>query len=122
MKEKYYGFSFIPTIPEYANDKEILKWWNEDCDNLIKKEINEKYLMWSQNIVKKIIRLVSENVVECWRESDPNCKQWAWYDVLLYFIVARAYILGYFQNLPMPQNRVCPICKKNFGKVMSILL
>lgn len=103
--------------PQHAKNRYILDWWTTEHDQILRRQIEGMYWVWSDNInTREIIDFTNEIVIDKWRNIDPVCKTYAWYNVLLYFAGARAIELGYNKIKPprTPKRKKCPLCNHEF--------
>jgi hypothetical protein len=106
----------LPTEPRYAKNPFILAWWKEEYDQIILAQIEKEHWIWYWGITEKITDNVPEQVVENWRNEDPLCKQYAWYNILMYFAAARAQQLGLTRSIRQAQQKICAGCNKVFSE------
>lgn len=102
--------------PDYLKNKFILKWWSEKHNNLLKKEILEKQWMFPWDISDKIVKLTGEEIINKWREEDPICRQYAWYNIIMYFAISKAEYLNLTKLIRTPQIKECPLCSEKFSE------
>lgn len=100
----------------YAKNKYILKWWNVDHDNLIATHIEREQWMWYWGISDSVVKITPEAVIEKWKNEDPICSNYAWYNVIMYFAEARAEVIGLTKNIRLPLWKMCPLCNNKFVK------
>lgn len=100
--------------PNYAKNKYILKWWTIDHDDLIVRHIEQEQWMWYWGISDSIVDITLEHVIEIWKSEDPKCSEYAWYNVLMYFAMARADVLGLTKKIREPKWKICPLCENKF--------
>lgn len=101
--------------PEYyANNKYILKWWNQHCDNLILSLIEKYQWGWQAEITSSIEKIISKEILEDYQNKDPLCKQYAWYNIIMNFAIARAKRLNYISKIKKPQIKECKLCNQTF--------
>lgn len=101
-------------ITDYCKNPHILKWWNNTHDTLIAQLIEKKQWYWDWDITDKIISITSSKIIESWKEEDPLCKEYAWYNILMYFAKSRAYSLGLVKKIKKPKCKICPLCGEKF--------
>ena len=106
----------LPSNPEYAKNPYILKWWEEKHDQLLITHIKKEQWIWYWSIAEKISEITDKNILETWQKKDPVCKQYVWYNVLMYFASARAEEKGYFSYIRKPLQKECASCKKEFSE------
>ena len=63
---------------------------------------------------RAIFKITSSVIIENWKASDPICSQYAWYNILMNFAVARAKELGLTKSIRRPQKKICPLCNNEF--------
>lgn len=100
--------------PQYARNKHILRWWTKKHDELLKDQISQMHWVWYWDITEIIAQSTQEVVIAHWKENDPKCKTYAWYNVLMYFAIARAQQLGFTRRIRKPKWKVCPLCEHRF--------
>ncbi|MCQ3932663.1 MAG: hypothetical protein DPW16_19615 [Chloroflexi bacterium] len=98
----------------YANNQYILRWWTSEHDTLLQDAIRDMLWYWYLTITDRIVAITEPKVIEEWQNSDPICSDYAWYNVLMNFSIARAYVLGYVQSVRKPEWKTCPLCSKRF--------
>ncbi len=106
----------LQTEPYYAENQLILNWWKDEHDQLVLSQIQKDHWIWHSYITEQITKITPIQAIKHWREEDPLCKQYAWYNVLMNFAVARAKQLGFTQCIRLPQEKICPICNKVFSE------
>ncbi len=106
----------FPTVSYYAENPFILKWWKPEHDQILLTQIKKEQWIWYLDITDRITDVTSKNIIRQWREEDPLCKQYAWYNVLMNFAESRAKQLGFTSYIRIPQEKICPICKKTFSE------
>jgi hypothetical protein len=100
--------------PQYTENRHILKRWTPEHDALLAQLVAEKHWVWFWYATDGIVKLTDAKQINAWKANDPLCKSYAWYNVLMYFAVARAQQLGITQNIRRPRWRRCLLCKKKF--------
>lgn len=110
--EPAYGHSNIDT--SYVDNDHILHWWTKSHDDLIIKAIEQKYWNWEDKICEDIIKITPEDTLSKWKSIDPICKEFSWYNVLVYFSIARSKVQGYDKLIPEPKWKICPLCNQKF--------
>lgn len=100
--------------PQYAENRHILKWWTTDHDALLAQLVAEKRWVWFWYATDGIVKLTDTKQIDTWKANDPLCKSYAWYNVLMYFAVARAQQLRITQNTRRPRWKRCLLCKEKF--------
>lgn len=104
----------LPIEPHYARNPNILRWWTNQHDQLIRETIEQNQWIWHWAITDKICEITPKATIENWRTDDPLCQQYAWYNVLMYFAAARAKQLGYERDIRKPRLQICAVCKESF--------
>jgi hypothetical protein len=84
-------------VSSYENNEYIRDWWKDDYDELLKEEIKKWAWAWSWNITNILTKAMPYEILEDWRNKDPLCKNYAWYNVLMNFAVARAENRGFLE-------------------------
>jgi hypothetical protein len=100
--------------PKFAKNKHILKWWTLAHDDLIVGQIEEEQWMWYWSITDTIVSNTEKEILDEWQEVDPLCSKYAWYNILMYFAVARANKLGLTNDIRQPQWKKCRLCGEEF--------
>lgn len=100
--------------PAYAENEHVLAWWGAQQDEALARLIAEYAWLYPWHVSGAIVKITSEDVIATWRERDPICEQYAWYNVLMYFGVARARATGLERAMRPPQTLNCLRCKKMF--------
>lgn len=98
----------------YAANEHILAWWGVPQDEVLGRLIDEFAWLYPWHVSAAIVAATPEDVIAAWREKDPVCEQYAWYDVLTYFGVSRARTTGLEQAMRPPETLNCLRCKKAF--------
>lgn len=99
---------------EWARNPYILEWWKADYDAILSDLILEYGHGWHHCITQELeARLCAEDVA-AWRASDPLCAQYAYYNVLANFAVARARTTGLEDALPEEATVECAVCGETF--------
>jgi hypothetical protein len=96
----------------YADNDHILVWWLPEYDDVLRKLVQEQGWAWPWETWSTLSHLIPANVLETWKRADPLCAQFAHYNVLMYFAIARAKRLGLIPR--KPQWRTCPTCNQPF--------
>ncbi len=104
----------LPGNPDYCENKHILSWWTDSHDHLLSKEIQEKQWSWYWCITDEIVSITSPEVIIAWRNADPLCSRYAWYNVLMNFAVSRAKSQGLTKAIRRPEWKLCPLCNEAF--------
>ena len=97
-----------------ANNPLILKWWTKKHDSLLKSQILEYQWCWSSRITEEIKLLTDKGIIDGWKEVDPLCKKYAWYNILMFFAIARAEVLGFGHLIREARWIICPLCNNKF--------
>ena len=100
--------------PTYRDNPHILSWWTPAHDAAIVDLIQEWGWAWPWHARDKICAITRPEVLEAWRESDPICSQYAWYNVLMYFAGSRAQLPQFPDIRPDPTPKQCPGCGHQF--------
>jgi hypothetical protein len=100
--------------PSFARNRHILKWWTKRHDDLIKNHIDEEQWVWYWGITDSIVSKTSTKILDEWKNSDPLCNKFAWYNILMYFAAARAENLGLTKQIRKPEWKNCPLCGDGF--------
>ena len=98
----------------YAENEHILSWWKPEYDAMLEELIEEHGWGWHQAGSRALIARLPAHEIEAWRAVDPLCEQYAYYNILLNFAVARAKKLGFEKKLK-PQVRPCAVCGEEFS-------
>lgn len=106
----------LPTEASYAKSKKILAWWTDDHDDLLRKTIAEDEWIWYWSITDKICDITPATTIDDWREQDPLCEKYAWYNVIMYFAAARAKQLGLQRKIRKPIKKKCASCGEQFSE------
>lgn len=100
--------------PAYAENDHILAWWGKAHDEALVRLIEEYAWLYPWHVSDAIVAISPEEVIAAWREKDPVCERYAWYNVLMYFAIARARATGVEQAMPHPETLNCLQCKRRF--------
>ncbi|MGV9206034.1 MAG: hypothetical protein ACOC44_18660 [Promethearchaeia archaeon] len=98
----------------YAKNPYIKRWWNKNHDNILTEQIDKLQWYWYWDISDVLIENTKETDINQWLKNDPICQKYAWYNVLMYFSIARAKSLDLESRIRNPQNRTCTICTHEF--------
>ena len=98
----------------YAENEYILKWWNRELDELIDTLIEKYQWGWHAEITDSIQKLISKDILEKYQNTDPLCKQYAWYNIIMNFAIARAKKLNYISKIRKPIIKNCKLCQQRF--------
>jgi hypothetical protein len=96
----------------FADNDHILVWWLPEYDDLLRQLIRELQWAWTSEITQRLEKLVPEAVLIAWRDVDPLCREFTWYNVLHFFAVARAKQLGL--HLRSARSVACSCCSRQF--------
>lgn len=100
--------------PEYAENQHILQWWTAEHDALLAELIRAEHWTWMWHASERIVKATEPRLLNDWRRSDPLCKRYAWYNVLMHFAAARAYTRGMTRHIRKPKWKRCLLCKQRF--------
>ncbi|RLC26583.1 MAG: hypothetical protein DRH37_11575 [Deltaproteobacteria bacterium] len=100
--------------PKYGRNKYILKWWTSAHDGLIAKQIEREEWLWYWKITDSVVANTQKEILDKWQKNDPLCSQYAWYNILMYFSMARAKYLGLTNQIRKPEWKKCLLCNKKF--------
>lgn len=98
----------------YCNNQYINSWWTEEHDKMILTQIELEQWNWHWDISNVIVSKTSPNAIEKWRDNDPFCKQYAWYNALMYYSVAKAKKQGYLKRIRKAEWKKCHLCNNDF--------
>jgi hypothetical protein len=96
----------------YAENDHILVWWLPEYDDMLRELVAAYQWAWRSAVLPRLEIAVPEKVIRAWRETDPLCRDWSWYQVLDTFTAARAKQLGIQPRPPRPI--VCSCCSGEF--------
>jgi hypothetical protein len=99
---------------DYARNEHILSWWVSEYDVILSELILEYGHGWHQCIIPELEERLPAMEVAAWRAKDPLCEQYAYYNVLAYFAVARAKTTGLEDALPADRTVKCAVCGEKF--------
>jgi hypothetical protein len=99
---------------DYALNAHILSWWIPAYDAILSELILEYGYGWHQCILPELEARIPEKTLARWRAKDPLCNQYAYYNVLAYFAVARAKTTGLEEALPEDGPVLCILCGAEF--------
>jgi hypothetical protein len=102
------------SVSGYAQNQYILRWWRTEYDALLKIEIERWGWAWYWSITDVLQKAIPKETLEQWRTDDPLCDQYAWYNILMNFAVARAGDCGLFVNSRHPKSKICLLCNADF--------
>lgn len=78
------------------------------------KQIEKYQWLWYWGITEEIIAITPSEILDTWRQEDPLCSKYAWYNMLMYFAASRAQNLGFTKRIKKPEWKVCPLCNQRF--------
>jgi hypothetical protein len=96
----------------FAENGHILVWWLPEYDEALRQLVDEFQWMWRSAVLSRLEMLIPETVLRAWRDADPLCQEWSWYNVLSTFAAARAKQLGIRPR--QAQRVVCSCCSREF--------
>lgn len=96
----------------YAENDHILVWWLPEYDDVLRRLVDEYQWAWRSQLHEQLESLIPEPVLRAWRDVDPQCEEYSWYNVLHNFAAARAKQLGIFPR--RPKLAVCSCCSREF--------
>lgn len=100
----------------YAHNPKIRAWWTDGYDDLLGRLVAQFGWGWHQEALGPLLESIPDQTLKQWQEADPLCKQYAYYNVLLNFAVARAQKLGLEDDLVVPPLRTCAVCTATFDE------
>ena len=80
----------------FAENDHILVWWLPEYDEVLRQLVDEYQWAWRSAVFPRLETLIPEPVLRAWRDVDPQCHEYSWYNVLANFTAARAKQLGIF--------------------------
>lgn len=98
----------------YANNEFILKWWDDRLDKIISELIDKYQWGWYAEITDMVKKHINKNTLNQYQEEDPLCKQYAWYNIIMNFAIARAMQLGMLSKIRKPLLKKCKLCSTPF--------
>lgn len=98
----------------FASNKFILKWWSKSHDDLINELIIKLQSLWSCEITKRVEEITPKEILNNWKKTDPICKKYVWYNVIMYFAEARAKQIGLTKKIKKPKKKNCLLCNKEY--------
>ncbi len=98
----------------YAQNPHILRWWSSVHDEALRAEISRHHWQWYWHASDVIVAVTPPEVLDRWRKTDPLCTQYAWYNVLMYFAVARAKQQSLMREAREPTWESCAVCGVGF--------
>ena len=113
-EEHMYGDYHGIMNPQYCNNPYILEWWTSKHDQALSLQIEEGQWTWYCGITHKIVAITPPEVIERWRQKDPLCSRYAWYNILMHFSISRAGSLGLTKHIRKPKWKICPLCNQKF--------
>ena len=99
---------------DYACNPHIVSWWTPEYDAILSELILEYGHGWHQAVTQALSERLPADQVAAWRASDPLCEQYAYYNVLTNFAVARARTTGLENALPEERTVECAVCGESF--------
>lgn len=104
----------IAAPASYAQNPHVLRWWSPLHDDALRLEISRHHWLWYWHASDAIVAVTPREVLEGWKMTDPLCTQYAWYNILMYFAVARAEQLGLTSAARSPTWKSCAVCDSKF--------
>ncbi len=108
------GRPVLEAVPERALNEHILSWWKPDHDAVLQSLIMKYQWHWYLGASDAIVSATPGPVIDAWRDADPLCRLYAWYNVLMHFGLARAATLGYANAVRPSRRRQCPMCAQEY--------
>ena len=105
---------------DYWHNPRILKWWNEDYDQLICRTVVRWKYWWKEILMEKISDFIEKDEVKTWVESDPMIlgdnkhHKVGWCELLSRFIEHRAEEIGALLEIK-ETGAICIVCGMNFN-------
>ena len=96
----------------FAENDHILVWWLPEYDDMLRQLVEEYQWAWRAAVLSRLEALIPETVLRAWRDVDPLCHEYSWYNVLAFFAAARAKQLGIHPRAAQPA--VCSCCLREF--------
>ncbi len=109
-----YAYDFYPVNPEYSKNPYILSWWSSEHDRLISTLIDDWQWDWPWHVTDGVMKITPSKTIEEWRAKDPICVSYAWYNVIMYFALARAQVQNLTTKIRKPLKKICPLCNQEF--------
>lgn len=100
----------------WADNPHILRWWTLACDEAISDLIRRWHWHYPWQLSDAVAAVVGKDTIDRWAAEDPMCRRYAYYNVLMYFGIARARRVGLERAMPMPQERICLLCDARFDE------
>jgi hypothetical protein len=98
----------------FAENDHILVWWLPAYDEVLRQLVADYQWAWQGGVLSRLEPLIPAEVLRAWRDSDPQCQEYSWYNVLGTFAAARAKQLGI---VPRPaRQKVCSCCSQVFAE------
>jgi hypothetical protein len=76
--------------------------------------ISSKQWVWYWAISDDLVKITSVDAIEAWKNEDPLCSKYTWYNVLMYFAASRANQLGITKSIRIPAQKTCLLCHQDF--------
>lgn len=108
------AYGLFKAEPRYAKNRHILKWWKPVHNQAIIEQIAQKQWIWYWGITDEIVKITPAAELEAWRNTDPLCSRYAWYNILMYFAASRAEQRGFTKAIREPKWKICPLCNQRF--------
>ncbi len=108
------GFYSLDAPIYYAENKYILKWWNSNLDIKISTLIEQYQWGWYAEITNDIKKIISSDILNEYKNTDPLCKQYAWYNIIMNFAISRAKQLKLTSKIRKPLVKNCKLCNQVF--------
>lgn len=97
-----------------SKNRHILRWWTPSHDQVLAKQIQGEQWQWPWGITDALLAITPLEIIESWKATDPKCREYAWYNILMYFSISRADQLGLTKTIRQSEWKVCPMCEQRF--------
>jgi hypothetical protein len=114
VEARTYSFDDLDVPLAWARNPYILKWWTDRQDEAIRQAIERWAWLWPWEVVEDLVLKTEPTALTHWRAEDPKCRQFAWYNVLMYFAIARARTVDLEEGIRKPAGRTCLLCASQF--------
>ena len=108
------AYDWEPVDTSYSNNPHILAWWTPTHDRTLLSLIDEWQWDWPWHVTDAILNITPNDILETWRQADPICRDYAWYNVIMYFALARARVKGFDNRVRKPIWKKCLVCGNEF--------
>lgn len=112
--DRVVGWEAVPA--RYADNRHILSWWTRRHDDAIRAQMQRMGWYYGWYIHDAVQAVTPAEVLQRWRQDDPLCEQYAFYNIIMYFGIARAQTSGMEREIAPPRFLACAACGLQFNE------